>query len=146
MVLISAGGYWEESCSVNRKQQELIAALIKENSQNLDQSKTVRLSAANYFAPYIEDNLEGNRKIQNQILQLCKDNNAIYGKKQVEKYSHGHLQRKQQIVPDKKLKIGYISYCLRTHSVGWLARWIFQHHDRDKFQINGYFMGADNML
>ncbi|QSJ18702.1 O-linked N-acetylglucosamine transferase, SPINDLY family protein [Nostoc sp. UHCC 0702] len=144
--LISAGGYWEESCSVNRKQQELIAALIKENSQNLDQSKTVRLSGANYFAPYIEDNLQENRKIQNQLLQLCKDNNAIYGKKQVEKYSHGHLQRKQQIAADKKLKIGYISYCLRTHSVGWLVRWIFQHHDREKFQINGYFMGADNML
>ncbi|MBH8554591.1 O-linked N-acetylglucosamine transferase, SPINDLY family protein [Nostocaceae cyanobacterium CENA357] len=144
--LISAGGYWEESCAANRKQQDLIAQIIKENPQDLDQIKIVRLLGANYFAPYIEDNLHENKKIQNQILKLCNDNTAVYAQKQVEKYSQGHLQRKQQSTSNKKLKIGYISYCLRTHSVGWLARWIFQHHDRDKFQINGYFMGADNML
>ncbi|WP_051470002.1 O-linked N-acetylglucosamine transferase, SPINDLY family protein [Fischerella sp. PCC 9605] len=144
--LISAGGYWEESCAVNRKQQDLIAQIIKENPQDLEQIKIVRLLGANYFAPYIEDNLQENRKVQNQILKLCNDNNAVYGKEKIEKYSQGHLQSKQQGGANKKLKIGYISYCLRTHSVGWLARWIFQHHDRERFQINGYFMGADNML
>ncbi|HEY9813824.1 MAG TPA: O-linked N-acetylglucosamine transferase, SPINDLY family protein, partial [Candidatus Sericytochromatia bacterium] len=41
----------------------------------------------------------------------------------------------------KPLKIGYLSNCLRRHSVGWLARWLFQYHDRDKFQIYGYFIG-----
>ncbi|BAY37140.1 hypothetical protein NIES2111_14750 [Nostoc sp. NIES-2111] len=143
--LISAGGYWAESCEINQRQQELIAALIKENPQYLEQIKVVRLLGANYFAPYIQDDLQENRKIQNSILKLCKDNNTIYGKKQIEKYSQGHLQRKQQSQLDKKLKIGYISYCLRTHSVGWLARWLFQHHDREKFQIHGYFMNADNM-
>ncbi|MEA5595365.1 O-linked N-acetylglucosamine transferase, SPINDLY family protein [Rivularia sp. UHCC 0363] len=40
----------------------------------------------------------------------------------------------------KKLKIGYLSYALRRHSVGWLARWLFQHHDREKFEINTYFV------
>ncbi|MBC1225232.1 O-linked N-acetylglucosamine transferase, SPINDLY family protein, partial [Nostoc sp. UCD120] len=42
--------------------------------------------------------------------------------------------------PSKKLKIGYVSYALRNHSVGWLARWLFQHHDRDKFDIHTYFV------
>lgn len=144
--LISAGGYWEESCAVNRHQQELLAALIKEDSRNINQIHTVRLSGANYFAPYIEDDLQTHREIQNKLLKLCKENNAIYAKNQVEKYYHGHLQRKGQIANKKKLKIGYISYCLRTHSVGWLARWLFQHHDRNKFEINGYFMVADSML
>jgi predicted O-linked N-acetylglucosamine transferase (SPINDLY family) len=27
--------------------------------------------------------------------------------------------------------------------VGWLARWLLQHHDRDRFQINGYFLACD---
>lgn len=144
--LMSAGGYWEEATSVNILQQELLAELIKENPLNIDQINTVRLSGANYFAPYIEDNLQLHRRIQNQLLNLCKENNAIYAKEQVEKYYYGHLQRKQKAKSKKKLKIGYISYCLRTHSVGWLARWLFQHHDRDKFEINGYFMVADSML
>ncbi|BAZ52134.1 hypothetical protein NIES4103_47930 [Nostoc sp. NIES-4103] len=143
--VISAGGNWEESCSVNRQQQDLIAELIKENPHNLEQIKAIRLSSANYFASYIEDNLEKNRKIQNQLLKLSKDNNLVYGRDIVEKYSQGHHQRKQKYIKHKKLKIGYLSYCLKTHSVGWLARWLFRHHDRDTFQINGYFMNADNV-
>ncbi|MBH8564849.1 O-linked N-acetylglucosamine transferase, SPINDLY family protein [Nostoc sp. CENA67] len=142
--LISAGGYWEESCAVHRQQQELLTALIEENPQDIQQIHTVRLFSANYFASYIEDEVGKNRNIQNQLLNLCKQNNAIYAQDKVEKYSQGHLQRKQQNLVNKKLKIGYISYCLRTHSVGWLARWVFQHHDRDNFQVNAYFMGGDN--
>jgi predicted O-linked N-acetylglucosamine transferase (SPINDLY family) len=142
--LISAGGYWEESCAVQLHQQELIAALIKENPQNIEKIHAVRLFSANYFAFYIEDDLAKNRKIQNQILELCKQNNIIYAQEQVEKYAEGHLQRKQRNSINKKLKIGYISYCLRTHSVGWLARWLIQHHDREKFQIHAYLMGGDN--
>ncbi len=144
--LISAGGYWEESCTVNRKHQELIAQIVQDNPQDLSQIETVRFLGANYFAPYIEDNLQGNRKIQNQILKLCCDNTAVYAQKYVSKYLQGNLQRKQQYLPNRKIKIGYISYCLRKHSVGWLARWVFQHHDREKFEINGYFMNAENML
>ncbi|NEO48728.1 MAG: hypothetical protein F6K55_33345 [Moorea sp. SIO4A3] len=29
---------------------------------------------------------------------------------------------------------------LRRHSVGWLARWVFEHHDRERFQVYGYFV------
>jgi predicted O-linked N-acetylglucosamine transferase (SPINDLY family) len=27
------------------------------------------------------------------------------------------------------------------HSVGWLARWLIQHHDHNQFEIYGYFIG-----
>ncbi|NET83920.1 MAG: O-linked N-acetylglucosamine transferase, SPINDLY family protein, partial [Moorea sp. SIO1F2] len=40
----------------------------------------------------------------------------------------------------RPLKVGYLSGCLRRHSVGWLARWLFEHHDRDRFQLYGYFL------
>ena len=40
----------------------------------------------------------------------------------------------------KPLKIGYISHCLKSHSVGWLARWVFKYHDRERFQIYSYLI------
>jgi predicted O-linked N-acetylglucosamine transferase (SPINDLY family) len=40
----------------------------------------------------------------------------------------------------KPLKIGYISSCFRQHSVGWLARWLFEYHNRDFFELYGYFV------
>jgi predicted O-linked N-acetylglucosamine transferase (SPINDLY family) len=59
---------------------------------------------------------------------------------QVERYRKRHLVNKSSGVASKKLKIGYLSHCFGMHSVGWLARWLFQYHDRERFQINAYFM------
>jgi predicted O-linked N-acetylglucosamine transferase (SPINDLY family) len=30
---------------------------------------------------------------------------------------------------------------MATHSVGWLARWLLQHHDPDQIEVHGYFLG-----
>jgi len=35
-----------------------------------------------------------------------------------------------------------LSGALRKNSVGWLARWLFEHHNRDQFQIYTYLIGA----
>ncbi|WP_066381663.1 MULTISPECIES: O-linked N-acetylglucosamine transferase, SPINDLY family protein [unclassified Anabaena] len=141
--LMSAGGHWEESCAVNQRQQELLQELIRQNPKNLSQINVVRLINANFFAPYIEDHPLKNRPIQNQILQLCQENHAIYAQEQLDKYSQGHLDRKKTKKSHKKIKIGYLSHCLKSHSVGWLARWLFEYHDRDQFEINGYFIAND---
>ncbi|BAZ32860.1 TPR repeat protein [Cylindrospermum sp. NIES-4074] len=144
--LMSAGGYWEESCAVHQRQESLVESLIEENPTQLDSARITRLFTANFFTPYIEDDPRKNRSIQNRLLQLCQANIANYAQEQVEKYSQGHLERKKQNKTDKKIKIGYISYCLRSHSVGWLARWLIQYHDRDKFQINAYFISTNPVL
>ncbi|BAB72520.1 O-linked N-acetylglucosamine transferase, SPINDLY family protein [Anabaena sp. FACHB-709] len=144
--LITAGGYWEESCSVNDKQELLIKSLIEDNPTNLNAARISRLFNANYFAFYIEDNPSKNRKIQNQLLQICQNNISHLDREIIEKYSHGHLVRKKQKQINKKLTIGYVSHCMRSHSVGWLARWLVQHHDRDKFQLNAYFLNTNPAL
>ncbi len=141
--LMSAGGHWEESCSVHEKQEHLVQSLIKENPTQLDAVRISRLFNANFFTPYIEDNPRKNKPVQNQLLQLCEVNIENYAQELVDKYSQGHIERKKQNGTVKKLKIGYLSYCLRSHSVGWLARWLFQHHDRNKFQINTYFINTN---
>ncbi|UKO98166.1 O-linked N-acetylglucosamine transferase, SPINDLY family protein [Nostoc sp. UHCC 0870] len=141
--LMTAGGHWEESCLVQKRQEELVESLIKAQPKELDSVRIARLFNANFFTPYIEDNPKKNKHIQNQLLQLCEANIENYAKEKVEKYFHGHIERKKQNLTDKKLKIGYLSYCLRSHSVGWLARWLFQYHDRNKFEISAYFINTN---
>ncbi|MBE9208642.1 O-linked N-acetylglucosamine transferase, SPINDLY family protein [Nostoc sp. LEGE 06077] len=143
--LMSAGGQWQESYAVNQRQQDLLAELIAANPQDLTPMDVSILLNSNYFAFYIEDNIAKNRSVQNKILQICQENHNIYAQEKVEKYAQGHLERKKQLSSHKKLKIGYISHCFKSHSVGWLARWLLQYHDRDKFEINGYFVNSDNV-
>ncbi|MGJ5673458.1 MAG: O-linked N-acetylglucosamine transferase, SPINDLY family protein [Nostochopsis sp.] len=141
--LMSAGGHWEESCAVHQRQELLVKTIIKNNSTQLDHVRVSRLFNANFFTPYIEDNPRKHREIQNNLLQLCQANIVNYAKEAVDKYYQGNLERKKHNCTNKKIKLGYLSYCLRSHSVGWLSRWLFQYHDRDKFQINAYFISTN---
>jgi predicted O-linked N-acetylglucosamine transferase (SPINDLY family) len=141
--LMHAGGRWEEASFVLKKQESLIARLLEEQPTDLSQATVVRLFGANYFFPYFWDQLQKNRQFYNQIAQLCQANIKNYAKESLKQYRH-HLKETLRIEKSTKpLKIGYLSHCMRRHSVGWLARWLFQHHDRDRFQLHGYFIAAN---
>ncbi|MDR9405105.1 MAG: O-linked N-acetylglucosamine transferase, SPINDLY family protein, partial [Halothece sp. Uz-M2-17] len=47
----------------------------------------------------------------------------------------------------KYLRIGYIGHTLRSHSVGWLSRWLISNHHRDKFYVAVYLVdeNSDNL-
>ena len=136
---MTAGAYWQEAYEIHHRQESLLKSLIAEQSTSITDLQVSRLYNANYFTPYIEDNPSKNRQFQNQLMQLCQKNTEIFAKQQIERYSQGNLQRKpSRTYSTKKLKIGYVSHCLKTHSVGWLARWLFKHHDPEKFELNAY--------
>lgn len=131
--LLNKGGQWQESLSTFAMQQSILSDLIAKNPTNLPQVTIDRLYNSNYFAPFIKDEPKLNRSLQNQISQLCQANTNIDLTEQMKKF------RQRDRSNFQKLKIGYISYCMATHSVGWLARWLISHHDRDQFEIYGYF-------
>jgi len=131
--LLNKGGHWQESLATFATQQSILSALIAEKPTNLAQVTVDRLYTSNYFASFIRDEPKLNRSLQNQISQLCQVNTNIDLAEQMHKF------RQRDRPSSQKLKIGYISYCMATHSVGWLARWLISHHDRDQFEIYGYF-------
>jgi len=141
--LIGAGGHWSEIYPAYENHQSLLKMFIAENPTELDSSRVSRLFASNYFDPYIRDNPRENRNIQNQILRICQTNVNNYAQETLDKHIQGHSQRKKQNIPGRKIKIGYVSHCLRSHSVGWLARWLIQHLDREKFVVNAYFLSTN---
>ncbi|MCC3413047.1 MULTISPECIES: O-linked N-acetylglucosamine transferase, SPINDLY family protein [unclassified Microcoleus] len=139
--LMSAGGYWEEVASVIGLHKSLLNLLIAEQPRAIHPVTVQNLFLTSFFLPYFQDEPKNNRQIQNQVSQLCQANVQIYAQEQSEKYRQRQSSRKISGSATKPLKIGYLSSCLRRHSVGWLARWLFQYHDRDKFEIYGYFIG-----
>ena len=143
--LMTAGGYWEEACSVMQRQKLLLKTLIESQPTALDPVTVSRFFNSSYFLPYFQDKPREFRQIQNQVTQLCQTNIEIFAKERIEQYRQGHRERQQLGTTNKPLKIGYVSYCFKTHSVGWLARWLLHHHDRERFQINGYFLVSNQV-
>jgi predicted O-linked N-acetylglucosamine transferase (SPINDLY family) len=117
----------------------LLLSLLQEYPTSLVGAEIFRLYNSGFFAPYFRDDPRRNHFLQNQIAQLCQDNIKVYAKEAVERYQQSHTARFSQVQHSRRLKIGYLSHCLNTHSVGWLARWLFKYHDREKFNIFGYF-------
>lgn len=141
--LMAAGGHWEEACSAVQRQKLLLEELVELQPMQLDPITVSRCINSSFFFPYFQDSPQEFRQLQNQVAQLCQANIEVYDQERVEKYRKGLLERKQQKTKNKPLKIGYVSHCFRNHSVGWLARWLMQHHDHERFEINGYFVICD---
>jgi predicted O-linked N-acetylglucosamine transferase (SPINDLY family) len=140
--LLTSGGHWQEALTVFQEQDNLLLSLVAENPLNLDSSNTQRLISSNFFFPYLRDHPVLNRRIQNQIIEICQANILVHAGHRSEKYRQLHIQNKQVNTRKPRFKIGYLSHCLKIHSVGWLARWLIQHHDREQFDLYGYFINA----
>ncbi|AFZ56958.1 O-linked N-acetylglucosamine transferase, SPINDLY family protein [Anabaena cylindrica FACHB-243] len=134
---LRSGGRWYEALPIIEKYESYLHQLIKEQP-NLERTRIYRLLNCTYYLPYIRDTPRENRFLHNQVLQVCQNNIQIYAQEQFNRYSQSHFQRIK--TPKKQLKIGYLSHCLREHSVGWLARWLYQHHNREEFEIYTYFV------
>ncbi|MCT7961211.1 O-linked N-acetylglucosamine transferase, SPINDLY family protein [Laspinema sp. D1] len=142
--LMSAGGHWETVCSTIEEQERLLASLIAQEPTPLPQATVARLLTSGYFFPYFRDQLRENRQIMNQLLERCQwhfqfSNHQFEQVRPYYQSSNGHRTSKSNALK-KRLNIGYISHCLKVHSVGWLVRWLIQHHNREQFKIHGYLV------
>ncbi|NJL41544.1 MAG: O-linked N-acetylglucosamine transferase, SPINDLY family protein, partial [Leptolyngbyaceae cyanobacterium SM1_4_3] len=138
--LMLAGGRWEEALSTFEQQEDLLRSLLQENPNSLEQIEARRLDGTLFFQPYFRDDLALNRLMQNQVMRLFQANVEQYADNYVEQF-HQRTVTKPVSPEKKRLKIGYLSHCFKTHSVGWLARWLLKHHDRKQFEIYAYFIG-----
>jgi predicted O-linked N-acetylglucosamine transferase (SPINDLY family) len=144
---LGSGGRWQEAIGAFEHHQALLVQIFQEHPTDLNPTTIKRFSVSTFLAPYLKDDARQNRLLQNQVSQLCQANIAVYAQKNLEKYRRAHQARRtapkgvEHGQETSKLKIGYLSHCLNSHSVGWLARWLLQHHDRDRFELYGYFIG-----
>ncbi|MBD2201230.1 O-linked N-acetylglucosamine transferase, SPINDLY family protein [Calothrix sp. FACHB-1219] len=138
---MTSGTYWQEVC--DRLQEQVLTAkeLIQENPDNLDKVTAALLFNSVFFLPYIYDDPQNNHGIQNEISRLSQKNLIKYHSEIALRQNELLLSRKKNISQEKRnLNIGYISHCLKRHSVGWLCRWLFKYHNPEKFKIHSYFL------
>ncbi|MBS0015480.1 MAG: O-linked N-acetylglucosamine transferase, SPINDLY family protein, partial [Arthrospira sp. SH-MAG29] len=138
--LLTAGGYWDELWDFWEQHKLLIDQLIVEHPKNLGTSSMgVGLYTTSFYFPYIVDNPRENITMRKQIGQVCQSNVEIACEDRIAKFRDRNTSLRQGVQPSpRKLRIGYVSSCLRRHSVGWLARSLFQHSDRHNFEIYTY--------
>jgi predicted O-linked N-acetylglucosamine transferase (SPINDLY family) len=137
--LLSAGGSWNGAVQASKVHIQMLSSLNSEDTKDLFSAQTLRLFTSSYYLPYFKDSFS-NRSLINSITQLCQESVCSYALP----FDHDrHLEktgRNHDISPSQKIRIGYLSHCMCQHSVGWLARWLIQHHDREKFEFYGYFI------
>jgi predicted O-linked N-acetylglucosamine transferase (SPINDLY family) len=110
-------------------------ALLKEivdlSPQNLDHSQRQGVIVSPFFLPYTEDNPRINKLLQNQLSSIYQENVQIADS--AAEFGELSIQKKAGC-----LRIGYVGSTFKTHSVGWLSRWLINYHDHNSFQIFTY--------
>lgn len=139
---MTACGHLEEARSALRNHESLLQSLAQSQPENLKEARIVRLFSTTFFFPYARDEPKTNNYIRSQVAGICQKNLQSYAKDYLPKYRDRVSKIRANRNSTKPLTIAYLSYSLKTHSVGWLARWLFKHHDRDKFNIYAYLMNA----
>jgi predicted O-linked N-acetylglucosamine transferase (SPINDLY family) len=121
-------GNWNSYLERIDEHRQLLNDTILNLSGEAQEYQIQTLVASSFFNPYLEDSPRVNRPLQNKVATIYQDNlvPAIF-KSELEEIS---LKKEIGV-----LRIGYLASTLREHSVGWLSRWLFHHHDQQSFQV-----------
>jgi predicted O-linked N-acetylglucosamine transferase (SPINDLY family) len=137
--LLKIGSCWQEVASLFEQQQKLVSELMEQYTPEPDNNLDAAILTLCSFSPhYLADNPVIHRRSQNQLAALIQTDLRFQAKSMFEA-----CQKKLSLPPirtERKLKIGYIARHMEQHSVGWLARWLMQYHERDRFDIYTYHL------
>ncbi|NJM47762.1 MAG: O-linked N-acetylglucosamine transferase, SPINDLY family protein [Alkalinema sp. RU_4_3] len=136
--LLNTGGHWDEAVAMVPDHRSRIATFVSA-SPILSQVDARRLLPTAYLLPYMEDCPEQNHRVQNQLIAVSERSIQTYAQEQYDRYQASH--KAKRLKPrSAKLKVGYICHCFHSHSVGWLARWLLQHHDVEQVELYAYMI------
>jgi predicted O-linked N-acetylglucosamine transferase (SPINDLY family) len=128
--LLTAGD-WQNVMPIIDRHYQLFDLFINEQQVALAPAIAQGIMVSATFLPYATDHPSNYRAIQNQISQLYLNLNR-------EVFNPDHIKPAALSKQTGFLRIGYLASTLRSHSVGWLSRWLWQYHNCTKFQIFTY--------
>lgn len=139
LTLMERAGDWQELESTFKELRYLHSQIVEQYLEVVPEPDLcMALSVTPFFAPYFEDMPRVNHALQNQILHLFASTVKSVFSDITQTFQAKYTASKQS-KKTQKIKIGYLTTSLRQHSVGWLARSLFQHFDHESFEIYGYF-------
>ncbi|WP_052128450.1 hypothetical protein [Neosynechococcus sphagnicola] len=138
--MLMCSGYWQEALKVGQEQAALALTLETDPPTVLTASEAGNLLLSLFMLPYLQDAPQQFHRCQQPISRFFQTTLQRLYAAAVEQYQQQHQQRGQQWALGRPLRIGYLSHCLRRHSVGFLVRSLLHHHDRAQFHIYGYMV------
>ena len=133
--LMEIGGHFNRATAVFSLYKGLMFKL-KESINERDRGALSRLMDMGIFIFYFEDSPQTNRPLRNSVARMCQADLQSDLSKEINLDKIRHSKKKKSRA--KILKIGYLSNCLRQHSIGWLVRWLLKYHDRNCFEVHLY--------
>ena len=128
---------WQKTVQSYQQYKFLLANLV---SSQIQGEGLVQMLSMGAFLLYMEDNPGENRLIRNRVAGLCQEFMSQKFPEYISTYQQRFLAPRPSL-SERPLRIGYLSGCFRTHSVGFLAWWLLKHHNREKFNIYLYSLG-----
>jgi predicted O-linked N-acetylglucosamine transferase (SPINDLY family) len=125
---------WLEVNKFADEHQRLLKQMIEEQPRIEQDFIRESLIIALTPLPYLQDQPQINRWLINEVSSLFQKNCQLGLEKSVQS---SIVKVKQS---EDRLKIGYIGHTFKVHSVGFLARWLLHHHDKEKFKITTYLI------
>jgi predicted O-linked N-acetylglucosamine transferase (SPINDLY family) len=126
----------EKALQTYQKYKQLLCDLVSSETESKSLLTNTLLAFGHFFL-YMEDNPHENRLIRNRLATLCQ---KMIWKEFPEKISiyQQRLNTPRPALSARPLRIGYVSECFRSHSVGYLAWWLLKYHNRQEFDIHLY--------
>lgn len=124
---------WLKVIPIIERHKQLIYSMSLEDQHQVDDYLGSSLISITQCLLYFEDNPQENRPLQNYIAKLFQES-VLKGAPVVSVPAQ---------LKTEKLRIGYIGHTIRRHSVGWLSRWLFQHHNKENFEIALYLLNQE---
>jgi predicted O-linked N-acetylglucosamine transferase (SPINDLY family) len=137
--LMRAGGHWVEAQTAYQEYIYLVRSLMQSDIP-VAFHHTLNISTTGAFAFYLSDSPQSTHKFLRELAEYTQakiQNHFISFRSECAK-DIALNQKPPNSQIKSKIRIGYLSEFLRRHSVGWISRWLFQYHDRDKFEIYVY--------
>jgi predicted O-linked N-acetylglucosamine transferase (SPINDLY family) len=125
---------FEQVATIMPAYRNLVDQILQNPPPDMDLENCKSIINTTGFFPYLQDSPVENHDYQNragQLYQACL-------KSELAGLKLPHPAKPKHPKKPGTLRVGYIGGTLRSHSVGWLSRWLWQYHNQEKFEIFTY--------
>lgn len=126
--------YPEKAVQIYQQYKQLLSDLVNNQTES---KSLIDILAIGAFFLYMEDNPHENRLIRNRLAALCQKMMWKEYSQEINIYQQ-RLNTPRPALSQRPLRIGYVSECFISHSVGYLAWWLLKYHNRQEFDIHLY--------
>lgn len=126
--------YPEQAVQIYQQYKQLLSDLVNNQTES---KSLIDILAMGAFFLYMEDNPHENRLIRNGLAALCQKMIWKEYSQEINIYQQC-LNTPRPALSERPLRIGYVSECFISHSVGYLAWWLLKYHNRQEFDIHLY--------